>query len=59
MAKFSLFNQLLEIAMGSGDHTHINCNWGAAAHSLNFILLEDAQQLGLHAERHVANLVEK
>ena len=49
----------LEIAMRGDDHANIHAHRRAAADALDLALFENAQQLGLHDRRHVADLVEK
>ena len=42
---------LLEVAVGGGDHAHVDADVGQAADALERLLLEDAQQLGLQRQR--------
>src|SRR5262249_40988982 len=42
-----------------GEHANVDRNPPAAAHSLDLALLEDAQQLRLQGQGHIADLVEK
>ena len=48
-----------QILVGRGDHAHVDLERAAAADALDLPLLQDAQQLGLHRERHVADLVQE
>ena len=50
---------LLEVAVGRGDHPDIDADVGGAAHALEALLLEEAQQLGLQRRRHLADFVEE
>src|SRR5882672_3167194 len=49
----------LEIAVRGGDNAHVRAARLHAAHALEGSLLEHAQQLHLHVEGHVADLVEE
>ena len=48
-----------EVAVGRGDDAHVDLERLAAADALDLALLQDAQELGLHRQRHVADLVEE
>ncbi len=50
---------LCQVAPGGGDHAHIDGDRPRLAHRLAFAGLQETQQLGLHARRHLADLVEK
>src|SRR5207249_5031382 len=52
-------DELVEIAVRRSDDAHIDIDRAVAAHALDLPLLERSQNLGLHRERHVADLVEK
>ncbi len=43
----------------SRDHAHVDFLSGVAAQALKFLLLQDAQQLGLQLQRNVTDLVEE
>ena len=58
-AESSRFDQLLQIAMRGHHHAHVDGRGLVRADALHFALFKHAQQLGLHGERHVADLVEK
>ena len=45
--------------MGGRDHPHVGGHGARSAHPLELALLEDAQDLGLHGQRHVADLVQE
>src|SRR5207245_2147745 len=48
-----------EVLVGGGDQAHVHAHRARAADALEFLLLEDAQELRLELERDVANLVEE
>ena len=48
-----------EIAVRRGDHAHVDAFGAAAADLLDLALLQRAQDLGLGAQAHVADLVEE
>ena len=58
-AEASTLNQLLKVAMGGHDDAHIDGRRLIGADSLHFAFFKDAQQLGLHRWRHIADLVEE
>ena len=49
----------LEVAVGRGDDARLERHLLVAADRADLALLEDAQQLDLHLERHLADLVEE
>ena len=59
LAERALLHQLVEVAMRGHDHAHIHRNGAVAAHALHLPLFQHAQQLGLHHQRHVADLIQK
>src|SRR5215472_5821616 len=48
-----------QVAVGSGNQANIDFFDFGRAHALNFAVLNDAQQLGLHLQRSLADFVEK
>ena len=50
---------LFEVLVGSSDHTHIGIDDLIRAHTVKLALLQHTQQLNLHLERHIANLIEE
>ena len=50
---------LFEVAVGGGDHPHVDPDEPIAAHALEFTLLQHAQELGLDMGRHLADLIEQ
>ena len=59
LPKLALGDHLLEVLVGRGDDAHVDADRLDAADPLDLALLERAQDLHLHAERHVADLVEE
>src|SRR5208282_3673052 len=59
VAELPLGDHPLEIAVRRADDAHIDLQRLAAAEPLDDLVLEEAQQLGLHAHRNVADLVEE
>src|SRR6266540_6277949 len=59
LAELTLGDQLLEVLVGRGDDADVDVDGFDAADALDPALLERAQDLHLHAERHVADLVEE
>ena len=49
----------LQVAVGGGDEAHVDPGGLDAAHPLELALLERAQQLHLHLDRDLADLVEE
>src|SRR5262249_24062993 len=54
-----LLRPRLEVAVGGGDQPHVGADRLVAADALERLLLQDAQQLGLQRQRHVADLVQE
>ena len=50
---------LLEVAVGGGDEAHVDVDGLDAADALELALLQRAQQLHLHLDRDLADLVEE
>ena len=50
---------VLELLVGGRDHPHVHGHRGGAAHRLDLLLLEGAQDLGLGLQGHVPHLVEE
>src|ERR1700736_2263849 len=48
-----------EIAVGSGDDTHVDVHLFIAADGANFFFLEHAKELGLHFQGQLANFVQE
>ena len=59
LAELALGDQRLEVAVRGRDDPHVDLDGLAAADPLELALLQHAQQLDLHVERQVADLVEK
>jgi hypothetical protein len=52
-------NGLIEVAIGSRNHPHIDWNLARPADRSHGALLQDAEEFHLHSQRHLADLVEK
>ena len=59
LAELAVLGQIFKIAMRSRHGAHIHGDWRISADPLDFTLFENAQELRLHGERHVANLVQE
>ena len=55
----ALVDELTEVAVGRRDHANVHVLGAFRAERLDFALLQDAQQLGLQADAHRPDLVEK
>ena len=51
--------QRLQVLVGGGDDAHVGVDRRVAAHALELLFLQHAEQLGLASPGHVADLVEK
>ena len=49
---------LLQVAVGGGDHAHVDLDRLAAADALEGMPFQHAEELGLHAGAHLADFVE-
>ena len=58
-AETPLTHHLVEIQVGGGDDAHVGAAGHRVAHALVFLVLDEAQQLGLQGEREVTDLVEE
>ena len=48
-----------QIAVGGGDQAHVDLLTSRGAYALDFAVLDDPQQLGLHGQRGFANFVQE
>ena len=51
--------QIVKIAVRRHHYANIHGNRPVATHALDLIFFEDAQQLGLHHRRHIADFIQK
>jgi len=59
LSKSALFDPGAKVLVGGRDDSHVHGFFDLAADRANATVLENAQKLGLHARRHVADLVQK
>jgi hypothetical protein len=59
VAKPPLAHQLLQVALATRDDAHVNGDGTSAAEPLDGAVLQHPQQLDLHRQRHVVDVVEK
>jgi len=52
-------NGFRQLPVGGRHHPHIHLNVANAAQPPEGLLFQNAQQLGLHRERHLANLIQE
>ena len=52
-------HQFLQVAVGGHNHARVHRDVLVSADALQLAFFQDAQQLGLHGQGHVANLVEE
>ena len=57
--ELALAGPAFQVAVGGRDQPHVGPDRFAAADALEGLVLQHAQQLGLHRQRHVADLVEE
>ena len=58
-AKLFFLRLLGEIGVGGGNHPHVHPEHVGAAQPLHLALIQKAQQLGLNAQRQLADFVQK
>ncbi len=58
-AETAILNALLKILVGGGNHPHVGGLRTGTAHPFKAALLQYPQQLHLHGQRHVADLIQK
>ena len=59
LAEPPLVDHLLEVGVGRGDDADVDVDRPRLAERVDLARLEEAQQLGLHVERDLADLVEE
>jgi hypothetical protein len=59
LAEFAVADLGFEVAMCGDYDANIDGDGALAADAFNFSFFEDAEEFGLHSERHVADFVEK
>ena len=59
LAELAFVDELLEIALGPGDDAHVHRNRPGSADALHLPVLQRTQQLHLHREGHVVDIIEK
>ena len=59
LAKLALDDEFFQILVRGGDDAHVDLHRVARTDALEGHFLQDAQQLGLHVEADVADLVQK
>ena len=52
-------DEVVDILIGGADDAHIDLDRAVAADALDHLVVQESQQLHLHRQRHVADLVEK
>src|SRR5262249_47344504 len=57
--KLVLFDKVFKVAMRGDDDANVHLGRLVAADPLDFSFFEYAQELSLHSQRHIANLVEE
>ena len=58
-AEFVISDVVFEVAVGGNDDADIDLDGLIATDALDFAFFEDAKQLGLHGDGHIADLVEE
>src|SRR5690349_22517792 len=59
LAEFAGSNGLFQIAIGGGDHAHVNINFLGATQRPDFAFLQHTIEFHLHRRTHVADLIKK
>src|SRR5215211_6358192 len=58
-AKLAFAHGIFEVAVSGSDYAYVNFNRMTSSYSFKLTFLEHAQELGLHVQRELADLVEK
>jgi len=58
-AKFSTLHHSLEVLVSRGDQTHVDAMCAPAPETLEFLFLQNAEELGLQGERYISNFIEE
>ena len=59
LAELTAIDRFLEVLVGGGNHPHIHFDGSRRPEPLDFLFLQDAQDLGLGLLAHVADFVEE
>ena len=59
LAEGTVASRAFEVAVRGGEDTHVGAEFGAATDAAELALFEDAQELGLHVDFHLADFVEE
>ena len=59
VTKLAIGDHLFQIAVSGSDQANVGLDQFIAAQTFKLLLLQNAQQLGLKLQRHVANFIEK
>src|SRR5690349_11897541 len=59
LAKLMFLNQFAQVRICRCHHAHVNLKTVRTSQSLHFALLQESQQLGLQAQRQLADLIEE
>lgn len=59
VAEGAFAHQLAQVAVGRGDDAYIDAACACRADHADFLVLQDAQQLDLHAQAHFADFIEE
>ena len=59
LSELAVLHHLAQIAIGRSDQAHVGATGDRVADALVFAILDEAQQLWLQRQRHIADLVEK
>ena len=59
LAELAFACEFFEIAMGGDDNADIDADGLVSTDALDFAFFEDAKELCLHRQRHIADLVEE
>ena len=58
-AEFVVFDAVFEVAVGGNDDADVHFDGLVATDAFDFAFFEDAEKLGLHGDRHIADFVEE
>ena len=59
LAKFSVGHGFVGNLVGGGQHAHVDRSFDLAAEPAQFVVFQNAQKLGLRADRHLADFIEQ
>src|SRR5258708_3873467 len=59
LSELSFIHRIMEISMGSRDHSNVDFTRCRCTYATNFAFLQSPEQFGLELKRHIANFIKE